>query len=76
MRTLRVTTKENKSADDISREGGEAAAQELADHLGVPLVMHHIDAALDATWEFVYLAASSPEAAHQGGLDLNGSDTE
>ena len=76
MRAMRVTTKENQSADDISREGGEAAAQALADHLGVPLTMHEIDGDAEETWALVRLADISPAAAAPSGLDLNGSDSE
>ena len=76
MRAMRVTTKENQSADDISREGGEAAAQALADHLGVPLTMHEIDGDAEETWALVRLADISPAAVAPSGLDLNGSDSE
>ena len=77
MRAMRVTTKENQSADDISREGGEAAAQALADHLGVSLTMHEIDGDAEETWALVHLADTSPAAAApSSGLDLNGSDSE
>ena len=76
MRAMRVTTKENQSADDISREGGEAAAQDLADHLGVPLVMHEIDGEAEETWALVQLADASPAAAAPAGQNLSDSDSE
>jgi hypothetical protein len=52
IRTVRVTTKENASADDASRAGGEAALQHLALVLGVRLQMHHIDED-DSLWELI-----------------------
>jgi hypothetical protein len=52
IRTVRVTTKENASAGDASRAGGEAALQHLALVLGVRLQMHHIDED-DSLWELI-----------------------
>ena len=52
MRTMRVTTKENATADAASRFGGEDALQQLALELGVPLTMHTI-AHDDSLWELI-----------------------
>ena len=52
MRAFRVTTHENKTADDGSREGGEAAADDLAIRLGVPHVVHAIEAD-DPSWQLI-----------------------
>jgi hypothetical protein len=52
MRALRVTTDENKTADDGSRKGGEEAAQRLARAMGVPH-FEHVLTPSDPLWQLI-----------------------
>ena len=62
LRTMRVTTKENKSADDLSRPDGETAATELAARLGVALYVHELP--LDhVLWDMVDASMRAMAAA-------------
>ena len=61
MRTLRVTTKENKTADGLSRKGGEKAGEELAKRLGVERVVHEIGTD-DPMWDYIEIEAEPPSS--------------
>ena len=60
-RTERVSTKENATADAISREGGLAEAWALARRMGVPYQEHSL-AAEDPIWDTLRVEADQPRS--------------
>ena len=59
MRTLRISTKENKTADDMSREGGIEAGRALAKAMGVKFIEHEI-AHDDPIWRLIVVVLEPP----------------
>lgn len=58
-RAARVTTKENKTADEMSREGGMAFAWRLAQRMGVPFQEHAL-AHDDPLWSLIATTTDAP----------------
>ena len=61
MRTERISTKENATADAISREGGLKEAWELARRMRIPYQEHSL-AADDEIWEMLCTEADPPRS--------------
>jgi hypothetical protein len=61
LRTLRVSTKENATADAMSREGGIQAGKDLAARLGVEFVEHIIEQD-DDLWRLIHPILECPSS--------------
>ena len=59
MRTLRISTKENETADNMSREGGIEAGRALAKAMGVKFIEHEI-AHDDPIWRLIVVVLEPP----------------